>query len=91
MKEREKSNSTYKVSGLRKSGREAVIPVTDVGVRQIWKIHRIKNYIVDKSVENRGNYKAGSWIYEFELRRRYKFGSHQCIDSSFIFTLKLGR
>lgn len=49
VKEREKSNSTYKLSGLRKSGREAVIPVTDVGVRQVWKIHRIKNYIVDKS------------------------------------------
>lgn len=31
-------------------------------------------------LNNRGDYKVGNWICEFEFRRRYKFRSHQYID-----------
>lgn len=46
--EREKLNNTSKVFDLRTWGRGIVIPLTELGERQVWRISRIKNYVLDK-------------------------------------------
>lgn len=86
MKAREKLKNASKVFGLRK-WRGIMIRLTEMAEREVWGIGRIKNYVLDKFeilLNNRGDYKVGSWICEFEFRRKYTFRSHQCIDSFFM-------
>lgn len=46
--ERETLNNKSKVLGLRTRWKGIVVPLTELGERQVWKISRIKNYVLDK-------------------------------------------
>lgn len=46
--EKETLNNKSKVLGLRTRWKGIVIPLTELGERQVWKISRIRNYVLDK-------------------------------------------